>query len=149
METTSIVRADQAPHHLQRAAKVALCVGASVMLNADREGLLVEFKESDKYYFDPENVTLHTLEALGHARTYGFLQANVKAVAIDQLELLGWVRFPAVIRIVHSSADVRVQIGARKWHRDVHANTAIAMRHAIVDAFCGYYDDAIKPYTEA
>lgn len=138
METTVITRADAAPRHLQRAAKAALAVGASVMANSDGEGLMVQFKESDRYYFDPENVTLHALEMLGHARTYGFVVYS--GTAAD-----AWIRVPLVIRTVFSNEDVRVQLGASKWFADKHANTATAMRHALVDAFATYYDEAIAP----
>lgn len=153
METRTINSAVGLSSALQRAAKVALAVGAACRISADGEQLLAQFKESDSYYFDPENITLHMLEALGEARMHGFITPNIKrepeteTTSVDVL--VGWARFPFVIRTVYSVGDVRVQIGDSRWYVDTHTNTAHAMRRAIVSAFCAYYDEAIAPYTEA
>ena len=132
MQSKQIPRANEAPAPLRRAAKVAFAVGAEVRVGMDGESLLVQFENSDAYYFDPEHTTLHMLEALGAARTYGFATQ-------------GFSRLALVVRTVFSNEDVRVQIGASKWFVSKLPNTARALRAAIVDAFCGYYDEAIHP----
>lgn len=144
METVDITRAHQVPKHLQRAAKVALCIGADVRMSADQESLLAQLMPgNDLYYFNPEDVTLHCLEVLGLARQIGFIMYRTK----DSVHLQG--RTSLVVRTIFCSTDVRVQIGASKWFAVEHTNTAIAMRRAIVDGFCAYYDEQIAPYPEA
>jgi hypothetical protein len=127
METKQITRASDAPRHLQRAAKVALSCGAATFISADGEQLLAKFNDADRYYFDPENVTTHALEAIHHARTYGFV---TKA----------GLHFPLVVRTVFSQGDIRVQIGTSRWYLSNERNTPHALRLAIVMAFEGYYD---------
>lgn len=149
METSTVTSVGALPVSLQAAAKCALAVGAAVKVNADGSGLLVQFAESDMYYFDPENISMHALEMLGHARTFGFVQPTVIPDEQERPVVAGFVRVPLVIRTVFSAGDVRVQIGASRWYVDEHTNTATAMRHALIKAFTAYYDEAIAPYSEA
>jgi hypothetical protein len=154
METIKVTHASQVPQHLQRAAKVALAVGATVRVGVDGESLLVQFKDSDSYHFAPEDITLHAFEALGAARTYGMVAPYLRDLSEvgapgGAVEVIGWVRKSIVIRTIFSVGDVRVQIGASPWFKDEHLNTAVAMRRALVDAFSTYYDEAIAPYTQA
>jgi len=144
MEMTKVTQASQVSAHLQRAAKFALAVGADIHMNAEGDSLLAKFADSDRYHFDPEHVTLHCLEALGQARTFGLVAYSY--VHADKL-----VRglSPLVVRVVFCNTDVRVQIGASRWYVDDHSSTPVAMRKAILTAFCAYYDEAIAPYTEA
>lgn len=141
METKTVTSAKNAPQHLQRAVKVALAVGAAVRVSNDGEQLFAQFKTSDSYYFDPENTTLHALEALGEARLHGLVFPGVGGRA--------WIRQSLVIRTVFSVGDVRVQIGSSKWFADSHLNTTAALRRALCDALASYYDEVIAPYTEA
>jgi hypothetical protein len=140
METKQVTNAAQAPQEFQRAAKVALAVGCEVRVSSTGEHLYAKFHNADNYYFDPENVTMHMLEVLNAARTYGFVyfepdvDAPKRGVA------------PYVVRVTYSNEDVRVQIGASRWYQNKNPNTAIAMRHALVDAMCDYYDAAIAPF---
>lgn len=137
MELTAINKASDAPAALQRAAKCALVVGAQVHVGSERESLFVKFDDGDRYQFDPDDATLHALEMLGQARAKGF-------VGFDPVGNVPY-RARYVVRVVFSDRDVRVQIGASRWYADKTHNTAVAMRSALVDAFCAYYDDA---YTE-
>lgn len=148
MQSSEIKSATKLPQHMQRAAKSALAVGATVQISDDGEQLRVRFDGSDLYYFDPENVTLHALELLGHARMFGFVEPVFNHDATPP-EYVGNIRSPLIVRSVFSAGDVRVQIGASKWFQDFHPNTAIALRRAVCYAFATYYDEAIAPYTEA
>lgn len=141
MELTAINKAFDAPAALQRAAKCALVVGAQVHIDSNREALFVKFDDGDRYHFDPDDATLHALEMLGQARTKGF-------VGVDPVGNIPY-RAKYVVRVVFSSIDARVQIGASRWFAADVRNTALGMRRALVDAFCAYYDEAIAPYTEA
>ncbi len=149
MESVKVTSAAQVPQPLQRAAKSAFAVGAnSVALNADRDSLLVQFKDADRYYFDPENVTMHALELLGAARTYGLVRPNLRPViGTYEVELVGWLREPLIVRTVYSAGDVRVQIGVGRWHLSERRDTAAALRHALIDALAAYYDETIAPYS--
>lgn len=124
-----ITNISEVPTCSQRAAKVALAIGADVHL--DNAGdLLVSFAGADRYFFDPENVTTHVMEALEYARLYGFM--------------CNGHRVPLIVRIEYSNEDVRVQIGASLWYHCAGINAAAATRRAIVDAFCAYYDEMPK-----
>lgn len=153
METSIITNTAGLPQHMKRAAKVALAVGATVHVSSDGEQLLAHFADNDRYYFDPENVTLHALEVLGHARLYGFVVPALRDLTefgeVGGVELTGWTRQHLIVRSVFSTGDVRIQIGASKWFQDFNQNTTIALRHALCLAFSSYYDEAIAPYTEA
>lgn len=150
MQTNQITSTAKLPQHMQRAAKSALAVGATVQISDDGEQLRVKFDGGDLYYFDPENVTLHALELLGHARTFGFVGYTPLPRADDaDIPVAVAGRLPLIVRSVFSAGDVRVQIGASKWFQDFHPNTAIALRRAVCYAFATYYDEAIAPYTEA
>ena len=153
MELKQVYSAADVPNHLKRAAKIALSVGAAVFTATDDESLLVKFQDADRYYFDPENVTLHMLEALNAARMLGFIAyRDSPACKGDDGNITtrytGY-RVPLIVRIVHSIQDVRVQIGASRFYASTINNTGVAMRHALCDAFCDYYDQAIQPVTEA
>lgn len=136
MELTAINKASDAPPALQRAAKCALVVGAQVHVGNNREALFVKFDDGDRYHFDPDDATLHALEMLGQARDKGFVSPSP----------IGPLRQRFIVRVVFGCDDVRVQIGASRWFINQTRNTAVAMRQALVDAFCAYYDEA---YTEA
>lgn len=136
MELTAINKASDAPAALQRAAKCALVVGAQLHVDNDREALFVKFNDGDRYYFDPDDATLHALEMLGQARDKGFVSPSP----------IGPLRQRFVVRVVFGCDDVRVQIGASRWYVAEVRNTALGMRRALVDAFCAYYDEA---YSEA
>ena len=137
---TEIKWAREAPDNLQQAAKVALAVGAACMLNSDRDSLAVKFRGSDVYTFDPANVTLHCLELLGEAKTYGFVEYRHTDTGVMML------RQPLVVRIVSSQQDVRVQIGASRWYASKRDKLTTALRESIVTAFADYYDQVIAPY---
>lgn len=153
MNLVTIKNASEVPTCLQRAAKCALAVDASVAVNTAGDALMVKFDGgADRFHFDPDDATLHALEMLDAARTHGFVRYTVSVPPPGCTE--GNIIFrgmPAmyVIRIVHSHDDVRVQIGASRWYTVKHHNTAHAMRTALVDAFCDYYDEAIAPYSAA
>jgi hypothetical protein len=141
MNMKQIYRANEAPNeYLERAAKCAFAVGAKVFVQTvrDESAIHAEFPGADITHFEPEHSTLHALEMLGVARMRGFVKLDVALC-----------RHPYVVRVVYSVADVRVQIGASKWFTSSLSMTATAMRHALVDAFCSYYDEAIAPYTAA
>lgn len=147
MELKQVYSAAGLPHHLKRAAKIALSVGAAVFITTDNESVLAKFQDADRYYFDPKNVTLHMLEALNAARTLGFIA--YRDALPPSVDMYVPYRVPLVVRIVHSIQDVRVQIGASRFYASTIQNTGVAMRHALCDAFCDYYDQAIQPHTEA
>jgi hypothetical protein len=129
---------------LQRAAKCAFAVGADVYVYAvrDESAIYVKFPDNDRARFDPEYNTMHALELLGVARSNGFVTHTAIGNGVTYL--------PYVVRVVYSTNDVRVQIGASKWFvTSCLKNTASATRRALVDAFCAYYDEAIAPYTAA
>lgn len=146
METTEITSAKNLPQHMQRAAKSAFAVGATVQVSNDGEQLRVQFPGGDLYYFDPENVTMHALELLDCARHSGFAAYGAMPELSD-MPVMG--RVPLIVRSVFSAGDVRIQIGASKWFQDFHKTTHVALRRAICYAFSSYYDEAIAPYTEA
>lgn len=127
MDRMKITQASQAPSHLQRAAKVALSVGAAVFLSTDGESLMTQFNDADRYYFDPENVTLHMFEALGQARTLGLRTAA------------GVIRRDLIV-LEFELRGVIAQIGNRPPHCVTNANTVSATRQALVYAFCDWYD---------
>ena len=147
METKRITRALPSHGSMQRAVKAALAVGAVVSMNLDGDALFVQFKDSDRYLFDPDNITMHCLELVGVARTHGFLLCRYDPN--DKEHPYKWSRAPLVVRTIFSNIDVRVQIGASKWFNVEHHDTAFALRHSIINAFVTYYDEAIAPYPEA
>jgi hypothetical protein len=148
MNLDKVTSAAEVSKELVRSAKVALACGAHVELANNRTTLMVKFRNADKYYFDPENATMHMLEALGEVRAYGFA-AYRQLPVIENGEVLGienqLTYQPQVVRIVSSATDVRVQIGASRWYADVSESITTAMRRALVTAFCDYYDSAIAP----
>lgn len=144
MQTKVITMASQVPQPHQRAAKIALSVGASVTISNDGEQLLAQFPDCDSYYFDPEHTTLHMLEVLNAARAHGFVMYATAPDANNCAYVRG--RAPLVVRVIYSNEDVRVQIGASRWYAVKNTNTAIAMRHALADALVDYYDAQIQPF---
>jgi hypothetical protein len=135
------MKLNQIPMEYRRAAKCALALGATINRCDADNGLTVAFDgDITSFEFDPELRTMHALELINMARKRGFVQMTSDLAA---------VRVPYVIRTVFSAKDVRVQIGASKWFVAEFPDTASAIRRAIVDAFCAYYDEAIAPYSEA
>jgi hypothetical protein len=139
----TIIRASDAPKHLQRAAKCALAVGATVRVDAD-SCLFVTFPGAlDNYVFEPETITTHALELLHVARVSGF------ACYMSQPEppfALVSHRIPYVVRLALSAEDVRVQLGASRWYQSKFLGTERALREATVAAFVDYYDGMIASH---
>lgn len=128
MELKQIKLASEAPTCLQRAVKVALAVGANVFLTTDQSSLMAQFEGADKYYFDPENVTLHMFEALGQARTFGFA-ARVRGARRHYPVLLNY-----------DLSGVMCRVAGMEPCFSTNPNTCTATRQALVTAFCVYYD---------
>lgn len=117
--------ADDVPLEFQRAAKVAFAADAiNVSLDEARSQLFIKLKLTDQLWrFDPEYMTTHMLEVIGHVNMNGFGSGIRRDLKIE-----------------FNDCGVNVEIKGYSRHMASGTNTGLAFRRALVDAFCEYYD---------
>jgi len=127
MEHIAIRNSRELPtRDMQASYRAALAVGLVCSMYKVRDETALY---ADAQMFDPINRTADALSLLFAAQTDGFITPRGPTT----------LRHNLAVRIVYSVTDVRVQIGASRWHAQQDTNRERALRLAIVDAFSSHH----------